>query len=441
MKWQNNDCAAFKKTKPKAMKTLCNLISFALIFGSSISLLGQVGVSKTTITPDPSALLDISGTDGGILVPRMTQAQRNAINQPAHALLIFQTDQLSGFYYNAGTPTLPDWTSLTQGCGHRTPIFELPFVITQPGSYYLAATLMATSATDGIVIMSDQVTLDLNGYSLNGNSQLGNHGVHIDGAYRDIYILNGSILGWGGDGISGDAASYTKVSQLTIHNNGEDGLILGFYASVTHTTSSENAFDGIEVGEYAHVSYVTTEMNASDGIESLASSVLDHCIAKGNGAVGIKTLFGGIIINSLAEDNGLHGFLSGDAKLENCIAASNTQNGFYFNGNVTANKIVATSNAANGIYIGDESNITYSKADNNTMSGFEITGDGISLFDCTAVANAIGYNTTGSGNLLIRNQAHGNASHYVTAAGNMVASILTAATINTSSNARANITH
>ena len=42
----------------------------------------------------------------------MTQAQRNAISNPAHALMIYQTDNNPGFYYNSGTTGSPSWTIL-----------------------------------------------------------------------------------------------------------------------------------------------------------------------------------------------------------------------------------------------------------------------------------------------------------------------------------------
>ncbi|MEZ4816571.1 MAG: tail fiber domain-containing protein [Flavobacteriaceae bacterium] len=61
----------------------------------------QVGINTTT--PDPSSELDISSTDGGILIPRMTQADRNLIASPAIGLMIYQTDNTPGFYYYDGS--------------------------------------------------------------------------------------------------------------------------------------------------------------------------------------------------------------------------------------------------------------------------------------------------------------------------------------------------
>ncbi len=61
----------------------------------------QVGINIDT--PDASAALDITSTTGGVLVPRMTETQRDAINNPANGLMIYQTDGTVGFYYYNGS--------------------------------------------------------------------------------------------------------------------------------------------------------------------------------------------------------------------------------------------------------------------------------------------------------------------------------------------------
>ena len=50
----------------------------------------QVGIGTTT--PDASSVLDITSTTGGLLVPRMTAAQRDEISSPAQGLIIFCSD-------------------------------------------------------------------------------------------------------------------------------------------------------------------------------------------------------------------------------------------------------------------------------------------------------------------------------------------------------------
>ena len=61
----------------------------------------QVGIN--TETPDASAALDITSTTGGLLVPRMTETQRDEITSAATGLMIYQTDGTAGFYYYNGS--------------------------------------------------------------------------------------------------------------------------------------------------------------------------------------------------------------------------------------------------------------------------------------------------------------------------------------------------
>jgi microcystin-dependent protein len=63
------------------------------------------GVAVTTdgSLPAASAMLDVRSTSRGILVPRMTAAQRAAISTPVQGLMVYQTDQVSGFYCYSGS--------------------------------------------------------------------------------------------------------------------------------------------------------------------------------------------------------------------------------------------------------------------------------------------------------------------------------------------------
>ncbi|AOR27335.1 conserved hypothetical protein (DUF1566) [Formosa sp. Hel1_33_131] len=65
--------------------------------------LGYAQVGINTNNPDASSALEIESTTGGILIPRLTQTQRDAIVSPASGLMIYQTDEVSGFYFYDGT--------------------------------------------------------------------------------------------------------------------------------------------------------------------------------------------------------------------------------------------------------------------------------------------------------------------------------------------------
>jgi hypothetical protein len=74
----------------------------ALLLYASGSFAQCVAINTDHAAPDGSAMLDVSSTIGGMLIPRMTKVQRDAIGSPATGLLIYQTDDTPGFYhYNA----------------------------------------------------------------------------------------------------------------------------------------------------------------------------------------------------------------------------------------------------------------------------------------------------------------------------------------------------
>jgi len=52
-----------------------------------------------TNTPNASAVLEIKDSTKGILIPRMTMTHRNAIQNPAEGLMVYQTDSTKGFWY------------------------------------------------------------------------------------------------------------------------------------------------------------------------------------------------------------------------------------------------------------------------------------------------------------------------------------------------------
>src|SRR5688500_4847420 len=84
----------------------------------------QVGIGTTS--PDTSAILDLSTTTRGLLIPRLTTQQRNVIDDPASGLMILNLDDQCIDIYDGtnwikncgmkitGTDTLPsEWTQKT----------------------------------------------------------------------------------------------------------------------------------------------------------------------------------------------------------------------------------------------------------------------------------------------------------------------------------------
>lgn len=83
---------------------------FSLNGSDAVYTAGSVGIG--TAAPNASAQLDVTSTAKGVLIPRMTQVQRDAIASPASGLLLYQTDNTPGFYnYNGTTWEGPFQTS------------------------------------------------------------------------------------------------------------------------------------------------------------------------------------------------------------------------------------------------------------------------------------------------------------------------------------------
>jgi hypothetical protein len=83
------------------LKPMDRLVVWIVLVLISLQAQAQVGIGTTT--PDGSAQLDVSSTNKGILIPRMSRAERDAIITPATGLLVFQTDETDGFYYYDGS--------------------------------------------------------------------------------------------------------------------------------------------------------------------------------------------------------------------------------------------------------------------------------------------------------------------------------------------------
>jgi hypothetical protein len=91
------------------MKKLILLPQLLLLY--KVAVAQSVAINNDASAPATSAMLDIKSTTKGLLIPRMTLAQRNAIASPASGLVVYQTDNTPGFYfYNSGA-----WRNVASG--------------------------------------------------------------------------------------------------------------------------------------------------------------------------------------------------------------------------------------------------------------------------------------------------------------------------------------
>ncbi|MDP2060971.1 MAG: hypothetical protein U1C58_10295 [Flavobacteriaceae bacterium] len=64
----------------------------------SYGMRAQVGIG--TVSPNTSSMLDITSTDKGLLIPRMTTAQRDAVASPATGLMVFDNTTNTFWYFD-----------------------------------------------------------------------------------------------------------------------------------------------------------------------------------------------------------------------------------------------------------------------------------------------------------------------------------------------------
>ncbi|WP_254562294.1 hypothetical protein [Dyadobacter diqingensis] len=163
------------------MRKLSQLFLTALLLAASQFANAQTNVGINNPTPNASAALDVTSTTQGMLVPRMTLAQRNLINQisgvstPATGLLIYQTDNTPGFYFYNGSA----WTTLTGTNGQGVPTGGVANQVlakvdgtsynttwVTPASGSLAASIINTSTTlsgtnNQFIVASGAITITL----------------------------------------------------------------------------------------------------------------------------------------------------------------------------------------------------------------------------------------------------------------------------------------
>src|SRR6478609_8948632 len=113
----------------KSRLVLCLMVMQTSLFAQSVA------INTTGSSPDPSAMLDVQSNSKGILIPKMTITEREAIVSPANGLMIYQTNFNPGFYYNAGTPSTPIWIKVgSENTGKGSYIYQVggTYTITVP---------------------------------------------------------------------------------------------------------------------------------------------------------------------------------------------------------------------------------------------------------------------------------------------------------------------
>jgi hypothetical protein len=290
---------------------------------------------------------------------------------------------------------------------------DFPIVISQPGSYYLVENITGVADKDGILIMADNVTLDLNGFTLKGaegKSSYNGITVPLDptGTVYNLSIFNGTIRDWGNAGIgasdpNGEAIN-SRLADLILMDNGGPGVRIGDACIVSEVIADNNGGPGVTVGLYCTVSQVTARFNGGDGISASQGSIVDRATVSQNEGHGIEVDHG-TIMDSTSVFNTGSGIVLGEGTVTNCMAMRNSHDGI----------------RALGMIIGNTARLN--GYDLNDGAGIHV--DGLSRVEGNSVAyNDRGVDADGTDNIIIKNSATGNTTNYDIAAGNVVGQII-----------------
>ncbi len=193
----------------------------------------------------------------------------------------------------------------------RTPISSLPFTISTPGSYYVTANLATTLNQNGIIIAADNVTIDLNGFTLSGGGGSSGEGIWAATARQNVTVRNGTVRNWPGSGINLYDSGSGLVALQNIHSisNGFTGIAVKNGSSVTDCLAVGNGIRGILVDNDCRVEHCKASGNASLGIGAVANCQLLNNQSTGNGTglsiTGTSNLISGNVVMLNAANYGI----------------------------------------------------------------------------------------------------------------------------------------
>jgi hypothetical protein len=234
-------------------KTFLTLIPFVLFLKLQAQNIfpgtGAVGIGTTS--PNASSLLEVKSTAKGILIPRMTQTQRNAIKSPATGLLIYQTDKTPGFYYYNGTA----WAAVAAKSANRS-----------------LSNLTSPTKIDAHLLPASD-TFDLGSSSAAWRNVYGKS-VNSASAY---FINGGNVLAAAGDQNIAVGVGYFKYGAPTGYYN----TAVGSFALSSNYSGQYN----VAIGRFASGNNSGGYFNTAIGEEALYSNNASYNTACGANAL------------------------------------------------------------------------------------------------------------------------------------------------------------
>jgi trimeric autotransporter adhesin len=280
-----------------------------LFFGALCSVAQNVGIGITT--PDPSAQLDITAINKGLLIPRVSLTSLSdavTIPSPANSLLVYNTNAaLSGgvgFYYNSGKGSAI-WVKLLSGAGGGSGWGLTGNAATDSTANFLGTTdlkplvFRVNNGFAGQISSIGGISL---GRAANGTTRIADPSVIAIGDSALFFNRGNSEIA------IGNGALYSNTT-------GQSNTAVGNFNLGSNTTGSAN----VAVGHLSLLINDTANYNTSVGFRSLLYTVADE-----NTAVGARSMennFSGFYNTAMGgfslftNDNGIGNTGLGDAAL------------------------------------------------------------------------------------------------------------------------------
>ncbi|MFC1602008.1 right-handed parallel beta-helix repeat-containing protein [Pseudomonadota bacterium] len=233
-----------------------------------------------------------------------------------------------------------------------------PVTIGQSGSYRLASNLTVADGTkDGIEITTNNVTVDLNGFSISGSGNGIGRGIV---GPSSITVENGVVRDMGGHGIELD--SQARVQKVRSFGNGGHGISVTSAGILNDNSAADNAGNGIRIGVTSVVIGNAANVNGGNGIEEVVafqsppaqgggSLVKNNTVGRNTGN-GIVVGGSSMVKDNTANSNDMNGIVvfdfNDDPLVAGCLVVSNTANLNNSDGINTQAGCSVKNNTANG---------------------------------------------------------------------------------------------
>ncbi len=285
----------------------------------------QVAINTNGSTADASSMLDIKSYSKGILIPRMSTAQRTAISSPANGLLVFDTDTKSFWFYES---TSSSWKEiygsnnnslLADNDGDTKVDVEL-YSDDDIIRFFQSGTKFFEMDSGRLKVMNTGSSVFIGDYagaeddlSDNSNTLLGNSaGRNITTGENNIAVgnqaLSSNVTGSSNIAIGDYSLSYDSLISYNVaigmealkYDSADNNIAIGYQAAALSRTGSENIVIGkkalyrnetgsynIAVGNMALNFNSSGNLNIAIGDSSLAS----NSSGSYNFAIGKKSLY------------------------------------------------------------------------------------------------------------------------------------------------------